>query len=171
MTTDTSALYKLIVLFMLNKAEEPLTKVQICDCVQNQKLADYLTIQQTFGELIEDNLVQSTASGNRTFLTITAEGRQTVAFFENRINADIRSYIVNYLNSHAITIRDENSVRGTYYKTTGGNYEASLVARERNEDLVTITLSVPDEETARSICDNWQKNNSDIYAYLVKNLF
>lgn len=171
MTTDTAALYKLIVLFMLNKAEEPLTKVQISDCVQDQRLADYLTIQTTFGELIEDNLVQSTASGNRTFLSITPEGRQTISFFENRINEQIRKDIVAYLGQHAIAIRDENSVRGTYYKATNGHYEANLVVRERNEDLVTITLSVPDESTARSICDNWQKESSNIYSTLVKKLF
>ncbi|SDA51249.1 protein of unknown function [Lachnospiraceae bacterium G11] len=164
-------LYKLIVLYMLNKSEEPLTKVQISDFIQDNNLTDYLTVQTTFSELIEDNLVESTASGKRTYLSITPEGRQTVSFFEKRINKDIRNDIIYYLNTNAITIRDENSVKGSYYKTTTGHYESSLVVRERNEDIVKITLSVPDEATAKSICDNWAEKSSEIYSNIVKNLF
>ena len=37
--------------------------------------------------------------------------------------------------------------------------------------LVDITLSVPVEETAAAICDNWQKKNQEIYKYLITELF
>lgn len=46
---------------------------------------------------------------------------------------------------------------GDYYKSTSGEYEAHLVAKDRGINLVDITLSVPVEETAAAICDNWQK--------------
>ena len=81
-------LYKLIVLYMLCRADEPLTKVQVCDFVQGKNLTDYLTLQTTFSELIENNMLESTASGKRTYLNVTPEGRQTLSFFEKRITAD-----------------------------------------------------------------------------------
>ncbi len=34
-----------------------------------------------------------------------------------------------------------------------------------------LTLSVPTEEIAASICDNWQKKNQEIYQYLAASLF
>ncbi len=37
--------------------------------------------------------------------------------------------------------------------------------------LVDITLSVPTEEMAASICDNWQAKNQQIYQYLTRELF
>ena len=41
----------------------------------------------------------------------------------------------------------------------------------KDVDLVGIRLSVPTEELAASICDNWQKKNKEIYRYLTEQLF
>ena len=49
--------------------------------------------------------------------------------------------------------------------------ELSLLAKEKDVTMVEITLSVPNEDTAAAICNNWQKNNQDIYQYLVSKLF
>ena len=46
-----------------------------------------------------------------------------------------------------------------------------MVAKDRGISLVDITLSVPDESTAASICDNWQKKNQAVYQYLIQELF
>ena len=45
------------------------------------------------------------------------------------------------------------------------------MAKDGDVDLVGIRLSVPTEELAASICDNWQKKNKEIYHYLTKELF
>ncbi len=58
-----------------------------------------------------------------------------------------------------------------YYKSTSGEFEAHLVAKEKGVNLIDITISVPSEETASSICDNWQKKNQEIYQYLIGQLF
>ena len=70
-----------------------------------------------------------------------------------------------------ISSSNEVSVLGDYYKSTSGEYEAHLVAKDRGINLVDITLSVPVEETAAAICDNWQKKNQEIYKYLITELF
>ena len=45
------------------------------------------------------------------------------------------------------------------------------MAKDKDVDLVGIRLSVPTEELAASICDNWQKKNKGIYRYLTEQLF
>lgn len=70
-----------------------------------------------------------------------------------------------------IELRDEVSILADYYKSTTGEYDAHLVAREKNLKIVDITLSVPTEESAAAICDNWQRKNQEIYQYLVEQLF
>ena len=52
-----------------------------------------------------------------------------------------------------------------------GEYEAELTALDKEVSLVTIRLTVPTEELAISICENWQKNNKEIYQYLTTALF
>ena len=108
---------------------------------------------------------------NRTHLSITAEGKETLNFFENRIGDTIKQEIDSYFQENEFTLRNEVSVLGDYYKSTSGEYEAHLVAKDRGINLVDITLSVPVEETAAAICDNWQKKNQEIYKYLITELF
>lgn len=168
---DPLTLYKLIVLYMLTRVDFPLTKAQIGDFILGKEYTNFLTLQQAIGELIDAGLVTAQSIRNRTHLTITGEGRETLRFFQNQINDSIKSDIDDFFHENEIELRNEVSILADYYKSTSGEYEAHLVAKDKNVDLVNITISVPSEETAAVICDNWQKKNQDIYQYLISQLF
>ena len=68
-------------------------------------------------------------------------------------------------------LRNEVSILADYYKATSGEYEAHLRAIDKGITLVDITMSVTDEETASSICQNWEKKNQIVYQNLIKELF
>lgn len=171
MMQDPLTLYKLIVLYMLDRVTFPLTKSQICDFIQEKEYTNFFTLQQVISELIDAGLVTARSIRNRTQLVITDEGRETLHFFENRISDAIRAEIDTFFAESELELRNEVSVQSDYYKATSGEYEAHLVAKERGITMVDITLSVPAEEVASSICDNWQKKNQAIYQYLATELF
>ena len=50
-------------------------------------------------------------------------------------------------------------------------YQIYQIRKQKSVNLVTIRLTVPTEELAISICENWQKNNREIYQYLTTALF
>ena len=168
---DPLTLYKLIVLYMLTRVDFPLTKAQVGDFILGKEYTNFLTLQQAIGELIDAGLVTAQSIRNRTHLTITGEGRETLRFFHNQINDSIKSDIDDFFRENEIELRNEVSILADYYKSTSGEYEAHLIAKDKNVDLVNITISVPSEETAAAICDNWQKKNQDIYQYLISQLF
>lgn len=66
---------------------------------------------------------------------------------------------------------NESSIQSNYYKAVNGEFETELTAVDKDVNLVTIRLTVPTEELAISICENWQKNNREIYQYLTTALF
>ena len=171
MLQDPLTLYKLIVLYMLDRVTFPLTTAQISDFVLEKEYTNFLTLQQVINELTDAGMLSSQSIRNRTHLAITKEGRETLHYFENRISDAIKSDIKAYFRENEFTLRNEVSVQGDYYKSTSGEYEAHLVAKDRGINLVDITLSVPVEEVAAAICDNWQKKNQDIYKYLIQELF
>lgn len=171
MTQDPLTLYKLIVLYMLNRVTFPLTKAQVGDFILEKEYTNFLTLQQVFAELIDADMIRARSNRNRTHLTITDEGRTTLSYFENRISDSIKAEIDSFFISNELKMRSEASVLADYYKSVSGEYEARLVAKEKDVTMVEITLSVPDEDTASSICVNWQKKNQDIYQYLTSQLF
>jgi len=171
MLQDPLTLYKLIVLYMLDRVTFRMTAAQVSDYILDREYTNYLTLQQVIHELVEARLISTKTIRNRTHLSITAEGRQTLHFFQNRISDAIREDINAYLRDNEYELRNEVSVLSDYYKSTSGEYEAHLTAQERGITLIDITLSVPTEDTAASICENWQKKNQEIYQYLAGQLF
>lgn len=171
MTQDPLTLYKLIVLYMLDRVAFPLTKAQVGDFILEKEYTNFLTLQQAIAELIDAELVTARSHRNRTQLVITDEGRETLSFFANRINDSIKEDIDSFFQAHELEMRNEVSILADYYKSVSGEYEAHLRAKEKDVTVVEITLSVPNEETASAICANWQTRNQDIYQYLIGKLF
>lgn len=171
MLQDPLTLYKLIVLYMLDRVSFPLTTAQISDFILNREYTNFLTLQQVIGELTDAGMIAAQTIRNRTHLAVTAEGRETLRFFGNRVSDVIKTEIDAYLKENEFSMRNEVSVLGDYYKSTSGEYEAHLVAKDRGISLIELTLSVPEEETAAAICDNWQKKNQEIYQFVTRQLF
>ena len=168
---DPLTLYKLIILYMLQRVDFPLTKAQISDFILEKQYTSFLTLQQVISELIDADMITAHSIRHRTHLSITKEGRQTLNFFSNEISDTIKEEINTYLKENEMTLRNEVSILADYYKSTSGEFEAHLTAKDKEVTLLDIIISVPVEETAASICDNWQKKNQEIYQYLITELF
>ena len=172
MFQDPLTLYKLIVLYMLDRVNFPLTNAQVSDFILEREYTNYLTLQQVINELLDARMITSRTILNRTHLSITPEGRETLLFFQNRINHGIKKDIDGYFRENEYVLRNEVSVLGDYYYRAGiGEYETHPVAKDRGVNLVDIRMIVPTEEIAKNICDNWEKKNQDIYQYLTAQLF
>lgn len=171
MPQEPLTLYKLIVLYMLDRVNFPLTSAQVGDFILEKEYTNFLTLQQAISELTDAGLISTQSIRNRTHLLLTPEGLNTLTFFENRINNEIKKEINTFFRDNEMELRDEVSILADYYKSTTGEYNAHLIAKEKNLKLVDITLSVPTEESAAVICDNWQRKNQEIYQFLIEKLF
>lgn len=172
MLEDTLTLYKLIVLYILSRITFPITNAQVSNYILQKEYTDYLTLQKVLIELTEAQLITSETIRNRTLLSITPEGRETLRFFQSRIHYEIRQDIDTYLRENKYTLREEVSVLSDYrFLASTGEYEAHLLVKDKDIDLADIKLSVPTEAMAQAVCENWKKKNQDIYQYLVEQLY
>jgi len=171
MTQDPLTLYKLIVLYMLDKVRYKLTNSQISSFILEKEYTSYMTLQQVISDLLDTELIKSNTLMNRTYYSITEEGRKTLSYFGNRISDAIINDIDTFLEEKHLELKNEASITANYYKSVSGEFEAELVAKEKDIELVSIKLSVPTEEMAETICDGWYKKNQEIYKYLMQELF
>ena len=171
MSSDSFNFNKLVVLYILNRVTFPITVAQISDFVLDQEYTDFLTLQQVINELKDAGLIISEKARNRTYLTITDEGRETLRLFKTRISIVDRLEIDTYFQRNEFSLRNEIAVQSNYYKTSSGGYDTHLVIHEGDTQLIEITVPVPTEEMASTVCDNWQNKNLEIYQYLIGQLF
>lgn len=170
MNQEPLTLYKLIVLYMLDQVDFPLTTAQLTEFILEQGYTNYMTLQQALSELTEAGLIHTQTIRNRTRLTNTKEGSETLRYFGNRISDAIRDDISKYFTEKEIELRSEVNVQADYYKSTTGEFEVRMIARDKDTLLVDLTLSVPDKDMAQQMCDNWDKRNQEIYQYLMEHL-
>ncbi|WP_026653481.1 DUF4364 family protein [Butyrivibrio proteoclasticus] len=170
MSSKYLALYKMIILYMLKRCDVPLSKSQIYDFILEKEYTTFLTLQEVFSELAQSELVIEKTVANRTYLEITEQGEEALGFFGNRLNPAIKQQIDEYLKTNSMRLRNEGAIMADYKKAGESDYTANLYAKENGKSLVEISLSVPTEEIAQSVCDNWKEKNLEIYQYLVSQL-
>ncbi|QHQ59890.1 DUF4364 family protein [Anaerocolumna sedimenticola] len=170
MQSDAFTLYKLIILFLLDKVDFPLTNAQISNFILEKDYTNYFNIQQSIAELLEAEFVTVETVGHSSHYRITDSGRETLSFFGNMISSAIQSDILDYLRKNKYTLRDEVSTLSEFYEAKKGEYMVHLRVVEKEDSIIDLTIAVPTKEDASKICDNWRTRSQQVYAYVLSNL-
>ena len=168
--SETQTLYKLIILYMLNRVTFPLSNAQLSEFILEKEYTDYFTLHQAIFELDESGLIRLETSRNATLCHITEEGRTTLIYFEKKISSAIREDIDTFLSEHKYKLRNEHSTPADYYRTPAGEFAAHCRVLERDSTLIDLTLTVPVEAQAKAICSHWRDKSQEIYATLIQKL-
>ncbi len=158
-------LYKLIVLYMLNKVDMPLTANQIINYILEQGYTDYLTMQQTIGELIDDGYITSAETQGSALYNISESGSSTLKMFVDTVSSAIREEIDNYVRENKYKFIEERSITADYTTESATEYRVYLAIHERNQRILELQLVVPNEEIAKNFCHNWKNKSADVYTY------
>ena len=106
MTQDPLTLYKLIVLYMLNKVKFKLTYAQISEFILEKEYTNFLTLQEVISDLQDTELIKADTTMNRTYFSITDEGRNTLSYFGNRIGEAIIADIDAFLDEKHLELKN-----------------------------------------------------------------
>lgn len=167
---ETFTLYKLIILYMLNKVDFPLTTSQISEFVLDKGYTSYFKLQEALSELTESELIQTETTHNRTLYHLTKNGAETIHYFSNKISSAIRRDIDEFLKEKQYDLKEEVSVKSDYYLNTKKEYEVRCQIVENGSSLIDLKLTVPTETEAEAIANRWDLNSQQIYALLLANL-
>ncbi len=94
---ETYTLYKLIVLYMLDKVDFPLTTSQISEFILDKGYTSYFKLQETLSEMdIIPDLLRVETTHNRTLYHLTENGVDTIQFFNSKISPAIQRDIDDF---------------------------------------------------------------------------
>ncbi len=163
-------IYKMTILYMLDKAGFPLSNTQISAFFLEQDYTDYFRIQEVIGNLVDSNLILAKSSHSNTQYTLTAAGKETLGFFREKISEGIEQDIRKYFEENKWEFRQENFVIVDYRCTKRGNYAVCCQIRSDGDTVLDLTLTVKTKEQAEAICSHWKQRHEDVYAYLMDTL-
>lgn len=170
MIEGTSKLYKLMTLYMLSKVNHHISNNNIVDFFTNGEYASYFTVQEVLKSLEEDEFISCANKQNGSLYAITERGDMAVEKFKDEIAGSFRDDIDRFVKDNKFELKNEVSVTSEYFKNRNGEYTVTCRVKERNSTLIDLSLNVPLEENAKSICGSWEDKSSDVYKYIMKTL-
>ncbi|MBR1741657.1 MAG: DUF4364 family protein [Lachnospiraceae bacterium] len=170
MLADSLKLYKLIILYFLYRSKQEITNAVLSDFILEHGYTDYLSIQETLSSLTEDQMIEPHRTHTATYYTITENGLETLEFFNSRLPFDTKMQIEGYLKEKKMQIVQDATIRTDYRKTDSGEYLTDCKVIEQKRILFELKLILPTEKMAEQACEKFKEKETDIYAFLWKNL-
>ncbi len=167
---------KIIILYMLDQVDAPLTTSQISDFILNGEYTNYFTLQQSISELVDSGFIRAENRQSRTIYHLTDEGRESLSYFKNDISPEILADVDAYLKDNDFELKNQAQVRAEYYEvtkedeTTLHEYAVRCQVLEQGAPIFDLTIKVPSEDEAKKAVDNWENKNQEIYAIIMAKL-
>ena len=159
---------KVLITFLLDNLERPLSKRQLFTVVQQEGLANYFETSQALRELISGGSVDFDLDGEEEWLRLTVHGR-TAAHIESDVPKTVREKALN----EAVRLQTlerrmrENKIEITELEN-GCNVTFSLTDGE--DVLMKLTLYAADMEQANAIRDKILDDPVKIYSQIIASL-
>ena len=152
---------------MLDKVDFPLSNTQLTDFFLEHEYTDYFRVQQVISDLLDAELIRTESTHNNTHYYITAAGKETLNLLKDKISDAIELDIINYFAENKLELRNDNSIIADYYRTPNRDFAVRCQYRQKDTNLIDLTLTVKTKEQAEAICNNWKKQNEEVYMYLM----
>jgi len=161
---------KLMLLYIINKLDMPVSNLQLTKLIMENNLMNYFFSQQFLNELCDDKLLSSQVIDNKTFYSITDAGKKTLDYLSDLILPVDKEKIDSVLNSSKKKIRNETRITADFIPKSENKYIVKCCVHEDNFTLIELTLAVGSRNDAKIICDNWKTHAQNIYPEIIKSL-
>lgn len=107
---------------------------------------------------------------NGPHLAILDDGVETLSSFSDRISQPIKDDINNYLKACNLETKSSLNVNTNYYKASRNEFVAELSLKEEGSELLSLRISMPTEDSARAMCENFEGKSEELYDLIVDKL-
>ena len=158
---------KLIIMYLLDKMEVPLTEDTLYEiCSVEHDWISGLLFKAAFRNLQDTGfLVDSGVINHRVAYTLSSDGRLCLSYFATRINASIRDEILNDISTRKLHYKKIQEYFSDYVKNPDGSYTVTL-SIENPSNLLELKLKVDTLENAEHFSKGWYDKASQVYEFL-----
>ncbi len=161
---------KLVILFVMEKMEIPLTEKSIVDiCAVRNHWINYMDCIDLIYQLSEEKLIYKLiSSSNEQRFNLTVEGRECLSLFYARVPFSLREEISEYTKNNRVQIKTSQEYECDYRKNTDGSYTVSLKIFEpmMPESMFSMEIKAPSRQAAEEACLRWKKEAPTVYEYI-----
>ena len=160
---ETLAENKVLILYVLEKANKPLTNDVLYKIVLAAVDMNYFYFQQFMLDLINVGYIFSFQKESQTLYQITDNGKTTLDLTLDLLPGIIKLKADTNLKPILDSSEEEQSIVAEYTPLSENHYTIICKVVENNETVFEVKTFAGSREQAKEIVDNWQNNADSIY--------
>lgn len=160
---ETLAENKVLILYVLEKANKPLTNDVLYKIVLTAIDMNYFYFQQFMLDLINVGYIFSFQKEEQTLYQITDSGKKTLDLTLDLLPGIIKLKADTNLKPILDSSEEEQSIVAEYTPLSENHYTIICKVVENNETVFEVKTFAGSREQAKSIVDNWESNADTIY--------
>ncbi|MBR2877122.1 MAG: DUF4364 family protein [Clostridia bacterium] len=157
---------KILVCYMLARVKEPMSRKQLCDCLQETGLVNYFDLNEAIDDLLNQKMIQEQTYLEETCLTVTEAGKNNAETLETTLTNTLRERSVNSALRMLARAKAERETKVDIKKTETG-YNVTIEIDALGENLLTLSLYAADILQAEQLRENFLNNPSEIYSQIL----
>ena len=160
---------KLIMLFVIDKMEIPLTEDSILDIcsVKNIWIKNYMDCKAIIHDLVDNKLLYKIGNEKegKELFALTYEGRECLSHLYRRLPLAKREEISAYLQANRLNVKSSQEYSVTYSKNEDGSYNVELKIYEPliTTPMFTLNIKAPSRQAANEAIHKWKAYAPSIY--------
>ena len=173
MTLKSTALDKIILLYVMDTMEIPLTCKSLAEMCSKNEWINYFYAIECVNELVEMNYIVNVRKNNNNeeLYVLTADGKNCIRDFFTEIPLSKRDDIKKHVRENRNLYRRKQDYFSDYYKNDDGSYTVILKILTSATPLLDLKLCVQSKSMAKWLEKSWVDKAPLVYELISQNLF
>lgn len=158
---------KLIILYIMKKANSPLSNSQILKLLYDFENFNYYYFQHLLSDLVEQKYISNYKHDEEWLYKITPEGSNILELTENILPGIIK-YKLDLITQKLLkNIKNEIDVTAEYIPAEENSYITKCKVIEAHKTLFEINIYCASQEQAKMVAENWKNNAIELYPQFI----
>lgn len=161
---------KIIILYILNNSDKPLTIEQIVKFCEDFEDITYFDIFDYVEKLNLSGYIDTVIENDTKLYKINPCGSATLAELLELVPGVNLYNLKKMVSKNMIKVKKEHTINTQILPSKDNTYKVSCYIKDGNDEIINISLFAGSKEEAIKISQNWDKNSDKIYDLILKGL-
>ena len=154
---------KILICYLLKTVKKPLSFDNLNEITHGEGLVNYFELAQAVKELLETGHIDLVESGGSDLYKCTRLGAGTADLFERTLPFSVREKAVRAAVNLLARIKRETENKVEITENPGGGYCIKCRILDVGDELMNISLSLPEKQQADMVRKQFLKNPEIVY--------
>lgn len=166
--SETLAENKVLILYILNKLNEPIDNDNLLKLVLSIQDMNYFYFQQFLLDLLENKYIIGYTKDDKTMYKITDIGVETLTLTNDLLPGILKLQIDNALKQEVDEVQYSKHATSEFVPMNEEDFIVKCKLSENNINIFEIKLHATSCDSAKAIAKKWEENYEEIYPIVME---